>query len=202
MQPTRPDNRPLPSPPAEPTGAGAAIAPATEPVGAGHAGEAAAAVLGPIEAPAIAGSFGEYLGALGKQVRSGESGVLPVLAGLVFIVLIFQFENGVFLSPKNLVNLLVQAATYVFLGMAEVFVLLLGEIDLSLGYVAAIGAVITLTTTGTGTNWPWWAGILAGLAGTALIGAVQGLLITRLRLPSFVVTLAGLLGFEGVVIYL
>ena len=83
--------------------------------------------------------------------------------------------------------------------MAEVFVLLLGEIDLSVGYNAGIGAVMTLWAAYT---LPWWVAILIGLAVTAFIGFVQGSLITRLGLPSFVVTLAGLLGLEGLLIIL
>ncbi len=148
------------------------------------------------------GSLGEYLRAWGKRVRGGESGVLPVLVGLVIIVVIFQTQQSVFLSAGNLVNLLVQGAAYVLLGMAEVYVLLLGEIDLSVGFVGAIGGAITVILTSTPRTMPWWVGIIAGLAATAVIGALQGWLITRLRLPSFVVTLAGLLGWQGVLLLL
>jgi D-xylose transport system permease protein len=156
-----------------------------------------------IAAPEVtAATFGEYAHAWWERVRHGESGMLPVVAGLVLIVAVFQTQSSVFLSAGNLVNLLVQGAAFVLLGMAEVFVLLLGEIDLSIGYSAAVGAVITVAVSSVPRNFPWWVGILAGLAATTLIGAVQGMLITRLRLPSFVVTLAGLLGFEGVLIFL
>jgi ABC-type xylose transport system permease subunit len=147
----------------------------------------------------IAGSLGEYTGIWMKRVRSGESGALPVIIGLIAIVIYFQARNSLFLSAGNLVNLVIQGAVFIVLGMAEVFVLLLGEIDLSVGFNAAIGATIT--------GWlafsaPWWVAILAGLATTTAIGALQGTLITRLRLPSFVVTLAGLLGLEGLLIVL
>ncbi|HET7355337.1 MAG TPA: ABC transporter permease [Nocardioidaceae bacterium] len=148
------------------------------------------------------GSLGDYLSAWGKRIRSGESGVLPVLVGLVIIIVIFQTQQSVFLSAGNLTVLLQQAAAVVLLGMAEVYVLLLGEIDLSVGFVGAIGGTITVILTSTPHNLPWWVGVLAGLAGTALIGAFQGWLITWLRLPSFVVTLAGLLGFNGVLLLL
>lgn len=151
---------------------------------------------------AVAGSFGEYASAWIKRVRGGESGILPVLGGLVIIVLIFQSQSSVFLSAGNLTNLLEQSATFVLLGMAEVFVLLLGEIDLSVGYVAGIGAVVTAELLGSPYNFPWWLAILCGVVATALIGALQGALITRLHLPSFVVTLAGLLFWEGALIYL
>jgi D-xylose transport system permease protein len=81
-------------------------------------------------------------------------------------------------------------------------VLLLGEIDLSLGFVAGIGGTVVTELVQPDAGWPWWAAILAALLVTAFLGAVQGTLITRLRLPSFVVTLAGLLGFQGVMIEL
>ena len=114
-------------------------------------------------------------------------------------MIFFQVKNSLFLSAGNLINLMIQGAPFILLGMAEMFVLLLGEIDLSVGYNAGIGAVVTLWAVYT---LPWWAAILIGLACTAFIGAVQGSLITRLGLPSFVVTLAGLLGLEGLMIIL
>ena len=92
----------------------------------------------------IADSLGEYTRIWLRRVRSGESGVLPVVLGLIAIVVYFQIRSSLFLSAGNLVNLITQAAFIVTFGMAEVFVLLLGEIDLSVGYNAACGAVITL----------------------------------------------------------
>jgi len=86
--------------------------------------------------------------------------------------------------------------------MGEVFILLLGEIDLSLGFVAGIGAVVVTELVQPGWGWPWFGAIFAALVVTGAIGAFQGTLITRLRLPSFVVTLAGLLGWQGVMILL
>ena len=109
----------------------------------------------------------------------------------------------VFLSAGNLVNLFQQSAVFMVLAMAESFALLLGEIDLSVGFVAAVGAVIGVQLVQpTTTNWPWWAAIVAALLACAGIGAVQGTLITRLRLPSFIVTLAGLLVFNGLMLIL
>jgi D-xylose transport system permease protein len=156
-----------------------------------------------IEDPGVSGaSLGAYLRSARTQLKNGEVGVLPVLAGLVLLVIIFQVQDSAFLSAGNLTNLMVQGAVFILLGMAEVFVLVLGEIDLSTGYVAGIGAVITCELASPQHNLPWWVSILAGLAATTAIGALQGTLITRLQLPSFVVTLAGLLGWEGVLIYL
>ncbi len=156
-----------------------------------------ASLAGPPEL--IAGSVGDYTRIWLKRVRSGESGALPIVLGLVAIVIFFQVKNSLFLSAGNLINLMIQGAPFILLGMAEIFVLLLGEIDLSVGYNAGIGAVVTLWAVYT---LPWWVAILIGLACTAFIGAVQGSLITRLGLPSFVVTLAGLLGLEGLMIIL
>jgi D-xylose transport system permease protein len=150
----------------------------------------------------IADSFGEYVKIWWARVRSGESGALPVILGLVVIVVYFQARNSLFLSAGNLVNLLTQAAWIVTLGMAEVFVLLLGEIDLSIGYTSVIGAVFTCWLLVPPNPAPWPLAVLAGLAFPAVFGAVQGVIITRLRLPSFVVTLAGLLFAQGFLLFI
>jgi len=153
----------------------------------------------------VAQSLGEYLRAWWARVRSGEAGVLPVIAGLVIIIAVFQAisPHHVYLTAGNLVNLFQQSAVFMVLAMAEGFVLLLGEIDLSVGYVAAVGAVIAVQLVQPATTkWPWWAAIIAGLLACCGIGALQGSLVTRLRLPSFVVTLAGLLVFNGVMLIL
>ena len=163
-------------------------------------GEALSEEAGIAGAPElVADSIGEYARIWVKRVRSGESGALPIIVGLIAIVIFFQTRNSLFLSAGNLVNLMVQGAPFVLLGMAEVFVLLLGEIDLSVGYNAGIGAVVTLWAA---YNLPWGVAILIGLATTAFFGLVQGMIITKLGLPSFVVTLAGLLGLEGLMIIL
>jgi D-xylose transport system permease protein len=161
-------------------------------------------VLGGIPMPVSSpqSTFAEYATAWAKRLRYGESGVLPVVGGLILLVIIFQVQDSVFLSAGNLTNLLVQGSVFVLLGMAEVWVLILGEIDLSVGYMAGVGAVITAILAGTPHNFPWWLAILAGLAATSAIGALWGVLVIRLRLPSFVVTLAGLLGLEGLLLYL
>lgn len=162
-------------------------------------GETPEAVLA--AAPEVmANSLGEYVRASFLRIRSGDSGVLPVLVGLVVIAIIFQTQNSNFLTAGNLTNLLVQAAVFVLLGLAEIFALLLGEIDLSIGFVAGMAGVVTVELLASPRNWPWWAAVLAALVVTAVIGLIQGAIITRLRLPSFVVTLAGLLGFQGLMI--
>ncbi len=83
----------------------------------------------------VADTFGEYISASWARVKAGESGVLPVVIGLILISIIFQTLNSKFLTAGNLVNLLVQGAVFILLAMAEVFPLVLGEIDLSAGFV-------------------------------------------------------------------
>jgi len=152
----------------------------------------------------VAQSLRQYLRAWMIRVRSGDAGVLPVALALVAVFVVFQVvsPNGVFLSSGNLVNLFDQSAVFIVLAMAEGFVLLLGEIDLSTGYVAAIGGIVTANFVQPDLAWPWWAAIVVGLAACAGIGAIHGLIITRLRLPSFVVTLGGYLFWFGVMIIL
>ena len=148
----------------------------------------------------LASSMGDYLRIVGKRIRSGESGALPVIVGLVAIVIFFQVKNSLFLSAGNLVNLMGQSVFIITLGMAEIFVLLLGDIDLAAGFTAGCGAVIALWMLALGD--PLWASVLAALAATTAYGALQGVIVARLRLPSFVVTLAGQLGLSGLILYL
>src|SRR5262249_14454973 len=100
----------------------------------------------------------------------------------------------------NLVNLFDQSAVFIVLAMGVGFVLLLGEIDLSIGYVAAIGGIVAAQLVQPSPNVPWWLAILAGIAVCGVIGALQGTIITRLGSPAFVVTLAGYLIWFGVMI--
>ena len=153
----------------------------------------------------VAQTFGQYARAYAARIRNGESGVLPVVVGLVAIMVVFEVisPNHVFLSAGNLVNLFQQSAVFMVLAMAETFALLLGEIDLSVGFVGACGAVIAVQLVQPATTkWPWWAAIAAGLAFCAAVGAVQGTIIARLGIPSFIVTLAGFLIFNGVMLIL
>ncbi len=154
-----------------------------------------------IAAPEIlATSLSEYLRAWWQKTRSGESGALPIIAGLILIVIFFQVQNSVFLGASNLVNLFVEAAAYVTLGAAEIFVLILSEIDLSVGFASAVSAFVIAELTNNPVNFPWWLAILCALGVMAFIGLVQGSIITRLHVPSFVVTLGGLLVLEGAMI--
>jgi D-xylose transport system permease protein len=149
----------------------------------------------------VAQTLGEYVRGYAARIRAGESGVLPVVAAMLAIFGVFWAisPNHVFLSPVNLVNLFQQAAVFMVLAMAEGFALVLGEIDLSVGFVGAIGAAITVQLVQPiTTNWHWIPAIIAGLAVCTVFGLIQGTLITRLRLPSFIVTLAGFLIANGI----
>jgi D-xylose transport system permease protein len=148
----------------------------------------------------------EYIRGYLSRLRGGDLGSLPIILGLVLIALIFQSANANFLTPRNLVNLVVQMAGITVIAYGVVFVLLLGEIDLSVGYVSAVGGVTTAiilrdSLTNPALAWvDWWNVIPIALGITALIGFLHGTLITFFQLPSFIVTLAGLLAWNGVVL--
>jgi len=161
---------------------------------------AAAAAATEVPPELVAQSLGEWLRAWLTRIRSGDSGVLPVILALLIITIVFQAisPNHVFLSAGNLVNLFQQSAVFMVLAMGEIFVILLGEIDLSIAYAGGVGAAVTVQLVQPATTkWSWWAAIIAGLLVCILIGALQGSLITRLRLSSLIVTLAGLLIWQG-----
>jgi D-xylose transport system permease protein len=135
-------------------------------------------------------------------VKSGDLGSLPIFVGLIIICIVFQTQNDRFLTAGNFVNLLVQTAPYALIAMGVTFVLLLGEIDLSIGFVSGVGGVLTailLTPDGNVMPTPLVLVIVLG-AGLA-IGTLHGLIITKIGVPSFVVTLAGLLFWQGVIQY-
>jgi D-xylose transport system permease protein len=147
-------------------------------------------------------TLSDYFRAQWARVLAGQSGVLPVVFGTLLIAAVFQSQNPNFLTPGNLVNLLVQASVFMLIGMGEACVLLLAETDLSLGFVAGIAGTIVTVLVQPEMGWPWWTAVPAALTGASLLGLVQGTLVSRFHLPSFVVTLAGLLGFQGLMIQL
>jgi D-xylose transport system permease protein len=165
--------------------------------------EDAAVISGAVAAPDLmANSLGEYTRLWLRRVRSGESGALPVIVGLIALVIYFQVSESSFLSADNIANLMGQAGWIITIAMGQAFILLLGEIDLSVGFNAAIGGTITMWLVSISHPWPTGVAILAGLVVCAAIATVEGLLIVWLKIPSFVVTLAGLLGLNGVLIWL
>jgi len=154
-------------------------------------------------APSGAAGVAEYLREWWTDVRSGQLGSLPIVSGLIIIAIVFQTQNDRFLTSGNFVNLIVQSAAFAIIAMGIVFVLLLGEIDLSVGYVSAVAGVIAavlLIPDGNEVSTPVAVGLALG-SGLA-IGTFHGLIITKIGIPSFVVTLAGLLAWNGVVLLL
>jgi D-xylose transport system permease protein len=148
-------------------------------------------------------TIGAYAKRWWTDVKGGELGSLPIVVGLVIIAIVFQVQNDRFLTAGNFVNLIVQTAPYAVIAMGVTFALLLGEIDLSIGFVSGVGGVLTaiwLTPDGNELSTPLALALALG-AGVA-IGTLHGLIITKVGVPSFVVTLAGLLAWNGVVLLL
>ncbi len=144
-----------------------------------------------------------YLQLWWQGVKYGELGSLPIILGLGVIVLIFGLLDDTFLTERNFTNLLLQMAAVATIAIGVVFVLLIGEIDLSVAYVSAVGGVVmTLLLRPEDPGWPWWLAIAVALLCTTTIGFVQALVITKAGVPSFVVTLSGLLVWNGVVLIL
>ena len=167
-----------------------------------------AARVAPVAADALAddvsgASFAGYVRLWWQGIRAGELGSLPIIVGLVVIVIVFGILDDTFLTERNFTNLLLQMSAIATIAIGVVFVLLIGEIDLSVAFVSAVGGVVmTLLLRPEDPGWPWWAAILVALACTTAIGFVQALVITKAGVPSFVVTLAGLLIWSGVVLIL
>ncbi|MGN6200405.1 sugar ABC transporter permease, partial [Humibacter sp.] len=131
------------------------------------------------------------------RLRDGELGSLPVVLGLLVIAVLFQALNPRFLAPGNLVNLTLQATPLGVIALGTVVVLLVAQIDLSVGSVSGLAsAVVGVFAMRLG--WPMIVGVLAAIAAGAAIGAFYGFLLTRFGVPSFLITLAGLLAFLGV----
>jgi ABC-type xylose transport system permease subunit len=131
-----------------------------------------------------------------RRLRSGDLGMLPVIVGLVVIWIVFYAQNSRFLSSRNLVELSLDSATIGMISIGVVLVLLLGEIDLSIGSVSGVaGSILAVLLVYHG--WPLATAILAAVAAGLAIGTLYGLLYTRFGVPSFVITLAGLLAFLG-----
>ncbi|MFJ2264507.1 sugar ABC transporter permease [Streptomyces sp. NPDC087844] len=135
------------------------------------------------------------------RVRGGELGALPAVLGLIVLCVFFAVLRPVFLSELNFANLLTQGAGSIAIAMGLVFVLLLGEIDLSAGYASGVcAAVLAILLTDHG--WPWYGAVGAAILTGTVIGLVLGLLVAKVGIPSFVVTLAAFLGFQGIVLML
>jgi D-xylose transport system permease protein len=151
----------------------------------------------PPQAQTVAGALRDFWNGL----RAGDVGSLPVFFGLLVIVVFFQAKNDNFLTAGNLVNLMVQMAGVATIAMGIVFVLLLGEIDLSVGFVSGVaGVAVAKLVLPDGNEVAGLIAIGAALLIGLAIGLLQGGIVAKIGVPSFVVTLAGLLGWQGVVL--
>ncbi|MER7701358.1 sugar ABC transporter permease [Kitasatospora sp. NPDC097605] len=142
------------------------------------------------------GGAAGYAEDLRRRIRSGDLGSLPVVLGLILIAVVFQSVTGHFLQADNLTNITKWIAGYGLISVGVVFVLLLGEIDLSLGSVAgACAAITSVLAVRQGVD--EWLAILLGLLAAAAMGALHGFFFARIGVPAFVVTLAGMLAWSG-----
>ncbi|MBA4867102.1 sugar ABC transporter permease [Streptomyces sp. PSKA54] len=146
------------------------------------------------------GDVGRAVDEFRRRLRDGELGSLPVVLGLALIWIIFEILNENFLSPRNLSNLSVDIVGTGLIAVGIVFVLLIGEIDLSVGSVSGLAAAMFAVLNVHQGMPEWLAVIVAVLCGTT-VGAVHGFFFARVGVPSFVVTLAGLLGWNGLMLY-
>ncbi len=135
------------------------------------------------------------------RIRSGDLGMLPVAVGLIVISTVFSILNPVFLLPNNLVNLLFDSATVGIISLGIVCVLLLGEIDLSVGSMSGLSSAI-IGVLWVNAGWPVGGAIIVALLVGAAVGALYATLYSRLGMPSFVATLAGLLALLGLQLYI
>jgi len=150
-----------------------------------------------LEKETLKGAASNYL----SRVKAGDIGSLPAVLGLVSLVAVFGAMSEFFLTNRNFANLLTQAAPVMVIAMGLVFILLLGEIDLSAGYASGVcGAVLVLLVTNHG--WSWYSALGASIAVGGVLGTLIGTLVSRLGIPSFVVTLAAFLAFQGVLLLL
>ncbi|WP_328718805.1 ABC transporter permease [Streptomyces sp. NBC_00247] len=148
-----------------------------------------------------ASGIGALARAYVERVRGGELGVLPAVLGLVVLCAFFAILRPVFLTELNFANLLTQGAGSIVIAMGLVFLLLLGEIDLSAGYASGVcAAVLAILLTNHG--WPWYGAVAAAMLTGVAIGLLLGILVAKIGIPSFVVTLAAFLGFQGIVLIL
>ncbi|HVP02305.1 MAG TPA: sugar ABC transporter permease [Solirubrobacteraceae bacterium] len=146
-------------------------------------------------------TLSDYVRGRIEGLRAGELGNIPIIIGIILIAIYFQSRNSNFLTAGNFDNLIVQMAPIAVIGMGIVFVLLLGEIDLSVGFVSGVGgAICAVLLLPGGASIPTAVAIIVALGAGLCIGLVQGTLFAKVGIPSFVVTLAGLLAWNGVVL--
>lgn len=147
-------------------------------------------------------TLGAYIQTYLQRVRAGALGPLPIIIGIVAVAIFFQSRNAAYLSPNNIVNLIMQMSGIALIAFGVVFVLLLGEIDLSVAYVSGVAGVIATILMRPPHNLEWYLTVPIALLAALGIGTLQGFLITTFQLPSFIVTLAGLLAWNGAILLL
>ncbi|UOE44207.1 sugar ABC transporter permease [Agromyces larvae] len=153
-------------------------------------------IAGDLIGSGVEGGVLDQVNAWWQRVRAGDMGALPAVGGLVVLTILFATLSPFFLTERNFANLLNQAATLVMLGMALVFVLLLGEIDLSAGVTGGVGmALFVVLVTKLSTPWPL--ALLLGFGVGIATGALIGFFVARVGIPSFVVTLGLFLAYQG-----
>ena len=155
--------------------------------------ETGAASTAPI---AESGGIGAHAKAYIDRIRGGDLGALPAILGLVLLIVIFGITQPDFFSKINIANLFQQGAAIIVIAMGLVFVLLLGDIDLSAGYAAGLCATI-FTVLLTDHHVSWWLCILAAIGVGIVIGLFIGIMVEKVGIPSFVVTLAMFLALQG-----
>ena len=143
----------------------------------------------------------EYLHLYRQRVQGGEMGSLPAVAGLIVLVILFSLLQPTFGGLYNFGNMLTEGSGPVLLAMGLIFVLLLGEIDLSAGFTGGVCAAVMVRLM-VGYNLPWPISIGAGLVAGLFIGFLIGFLVAKVRIPSFVVTLAFFMTFQGVALFI
>jgi D-xylose transport system permease protein len=136
-----------------------------------------------------------------NRIKSGDLGMLPVAIGLIVISTVFSILNPIFLAPNNLVNLLFDCATVGIISLGIVCVLLLGEIDLSVGSMSGLASAI-IGVLWVNSGLPVIVAIFAALVTGAAVGALYAVLYNRMGMPSFVATLSGLLALLGMQLYI
>lgn len=153
------------------------------------------------QVPAIPGersqSLGDYLRNYGRRLAGGDLGALPAIGGLIVLCAVFTIARPVFFTALNFANLFTQGAAVTVIAMGLVFVLLVGEIDLSAGFASGVCATI-MSVLLAQHGWPWYLAVLAALVTGVIIGLVLGSLVSLVKIPSFVVTLAAFLAFQGI----
>ncbi len=137
-----------------------------------------------------------------RRLWQSETGLAPILVGLAALLVYFTIRSSVFLSAGNITNLFIQATIFILLGMAEIWLLLMGDIDLSIGYSAGIGGCLAVILTNTVHHWSIFLALPLSILACTLISTLWGVICVYLRLPSFIVTLAGQIGLLGVLLYL